>query len=275
MGFSGYRPTGYKPAVLTDSSGGAATDGTIGAITLPTALTDSSGGSASATLAALTNSMAGYVYYVDIAAAADTGGAAQLDLNGVSPGATMASIAQPDVPRNVKITVTDGDTSISAFDITVAGTAPDGSSITENFVFAGGLVQAGVKVFAKVTSVTLNSITGSAAGDTLDFGYATKLGVPVPFGATGLSIVKLVTAGTEESPSATDSTNNSFIPGTAPNGTRDYEVWFEYSHPALTVLVNHVASLAARQAENRTAIDALQDAIAEVAGKVNAVIAAM
>lgn len=42
-------------ADLTDNSGGAAADGTIGAVTAPTALTDSSTGSASATLAALSD----------------------------------------------------------------------------------------------------------------------------------------------------------------------------------------------------------------------------
>lgn len=41
-------------AALTDSSGGATADGTIGAVTAPTAMTDSSGGVASATLAAQT-----------------------------------------------------------------------------------------------------------------------------------------------------------------------------------------------------------------------------
>lgn len=264
-----------KPTTLTDSSGGAAADGTIDAITLPTALTDSSGGAASATLAAMTNSNAGYVYYQNITAASTSAGADQLDLNGVAEPEVMANIVQPDVPRNVVINFTDGDTSIDAFDLTVAGTAPDGSAVTENFTFAGGLDQVGSKIFAKVTSVTLNSINGNGAADTLDLGYGAKIGVPVPAGATGLSIVKLVSNGAEEAASATDTTNNSFTATTAPNGTNDYEVWYEYSHPALTVLVNHVASLAARQAENRTALDACQDAVAELAAKMNSVIATL
>lgn len=44
-----------QPAIpdLTDSSGGAAADGTIGAVTAPTALTNSTGGTADNTLAAV------------------------------------------------------------------------------------------------------------------------------------------------------------------------------------------------------------------------------
>jgi hypothetical protein len=45
---------GLTATALTDNSGGAAADGTIGVVTAPTALTDSTGGAASATLAAIT-----------------------------------------------------------------------------------------------------------------------------------------------------------------------------------------------------------------------------
>ena len=41
-------------AALTDSSGGAAADGTIGAVTAPTALTDNGGGTANGTVEAVT-----------------------------------------------------------------------------------------------------------------------------------------------------------------------------------------------------------------------------
>ena len=49
-------------AALTDNSGGASADGTIGVVTAPSALTDSSTGSASTTLAALSDLSTGDVY---------------------------------------------------------------------------------------------------------------------------------------------------------------------------------------------------------------------
>jgi len=209
-------------------------------------LTDSSGGAvANSTIEVVTNSNAGYVFYQNITAATTTAGATQLDLNAVAEPSAMSSVVQPDVPRNVVINFTDANASIDAFQVDVVGTAPDGSAVTEQFLFAGGLDQVGSKIFAKVTSFTLTSINGNGAGDLLDVGYGVKLGVPVPAGSTGLSIVKLVANAIEEAASATDATNNSFTATTAPNATNDYEVWFEYSHPAITALTAAVAELAA------------------------------
>lgn len=176
--------------------------------------------------------MAGHTYLGAVAAATTSAGATQLDLNAVAEPSTMASIVQPKTPRNVVVNFTDGDASISAFDLTVAGKAPDGTTITENFVFAGGLDQVGSKIFASITSWTLNSIAGNAAGDTLDVGYGAKLGLPVPYGAQSLVITKLIADGSVEAASATDQTNNSFTPTTAPNGSKVFEVWFGYGFPA-------------------------------------------
>lgn len=57
----GYRVLSGISAVtqLTDNSGGATADGTIGVITAPSALTDSTGGTASTTLAAIDNALTG------------------------------------------------------------------------------------------------------------------------------------------------------------------------------------------------------------------------
>lgn len=254
---------------LTDSSGGSAADGTIGTITAPTAITDSSGGSASATLAASTGQRSGYVYYQNVTAATTSAGADQLDISGgVGP---MLNIVQPDVPRNLVLNFTDGNASINAFQVDVVGVATDGSAVTEQFLFAGGLDQTGSKVFAKVTSVTVTSATGNGAADTLDIGYGVKLGVPIPVGSTSFSIVKLVANAIEENASATDTTNNSFTATTAPNATNDYEVWYEFIDAQSTLMRNAIASLAARQAENRTAIVALQDAVKELATQSNTI----
>lgn len=69
-------------AALTDNSGGAATDGTIGAVTAPTAigatLTDDTGGSGT---------------HDDTLADGETVGAALTDSTGGTPGDTLAAIA--------------------------------------------------------------------------------------------------------------------------------------------------------------------------------------
>lgn len=169
----------------------------------------------------------GMVYMQNIAAATTTGGITQLSLSGAGPF-TAVGLVSPLTPRNVRITVTDANASITAFTIRVTGTAPDGTVVSEVFKFAGGLVQTGVVVFATITQVYA-IVTGGAAGDTLDLGYQTKLGLPVPFGSTELTIEKLKVGDVNEAASAVDQVNNSFTPTTAPNGTNDYEVWFSYT----------------------------------------------
>lgn len=98
-------------------------------------------------------------------------GASQLDVSTVTGTPTMSNIVQPTAPSVVQIRFTDFNTSITAFSVTVAGTNASNATITETFMFAGGLVQTGTQMFASVTSVTLNSIAGNGTTDTLDFFY--------------------------------------------------------------------------------------------------------
>jgi hypothetical protein len=172
---------------------------------------------AALTSAQLASELAGYLYYQNVAAAAADNAGDQLDIEAAAGGETVANLVQPDVPRNLKITVTDSGVEVSAFQIDVVGTAPDGTAATEQFVFAGGLVQEGSVIFAKLTSVTLTSITETGAtAKTLDVGWQNKLGIPVPAGSSGLTIVKLVSDGAEEAAAATDADENSFTPTTVP-----------------------------------------------------------
>lgn len=123
-------------------------------------------------------------FYVDVLAADTNHIVAAEDLTAATP-ITCTIAAQPDVPRNVTITITDGDTSITAFDIDVLGVDAKGDAKTENFVFAGGLSQTGNIAFATITSVTVNSITGAGVGDILDVGIGSKLGLANNIYATG------------------------------------------------------------------------------------------
>lgn len=77
----------------------------------------------------------------------------------------------PVVPRNVRITITDADLSITAFTLTVAGKDIRGTAQTEAFYWAGGLVQEGTKLFSSITSVTNTTMTGNSTADVLDVGF--------------------------------------------------------------------------------------------------------
>lgn len=106
--------------------------------------------------------------------------ATQLDISGAAPNA-MVGLVQPTTPRKLTITVTDGDVSISAFQIDAVGTGQNGEAVTEQFVFAGGLVQTGTKLFKTITSITRTSSTGHGAGDTLDASWAAETPKLIPF----------------------------------------------------------------------------------------------
>ena len=102
------------------------------------------------------------------------------DISVVADGgtATMAKI-RPDVPRPVKITVTDANTSITQLVIIVKGYDADGKYIEEFFYLEGGLIQTGQLYFSLVTAVEIDEITGMGAGDTLIAGTGSINGVYV------------------------------------------------------------------------------------------------
>lgn len=233
------------PAIASEVTGGIVT------------LTDSSGwnGTHNDTLAANTAQKAGYMYLPNILAATTSAKATQLD---VSLGASaMSGIVQPDVPRNIVINFTDANASISAFQVDVVGVAPDGTATAEQFVFAGGLHQAGSVIHARITSITLTSVTGQGAGDALDIGHGVKIGVVLPAGSTSLSVLKLKVDGTIEAASATDTTNNSFTATTAPDGAKDYEVWYEYLDAQQSILLQNLSDTAAKVIQLVALVNAL------------------
>jgi len=143
---------------------------------------------------------------------------------------TIAS--QLDIPRNVLITVTDEDTSISAFDIDVLGVNAEGDIITENFVFAGGLVQVGNIAFGTITSVVVNSIIGDNEGDVLNVGIGSKIGLSNTISLSG--DVYKITLGTTNLDLADYTVNVTYntvdLSVGAPIGAySDYTIWYKTS----------------------------------------------
>ncbi len=97
--------------------------------------------------------------------------------------ATLAN--QPDVPRNVTITVTDADTSITAGLVTVSGITPQGVRTTEVFNITNGLTQTGRTIFAVVSSVVISGVAGSDGGttDVITVGVGNRIGLAAPIQA--------------------------------------------------------------------------------------------
>lgn len=95
----------------------------------------------------------------------------------IADGAQIIA-AQPDVPRNLTITVTDGDTSISAGDVTIIGEDISGNEVRETLDFTTALTLTGTKIFATVTSVTVANLVGNAAGDNIKVGIGNVIGLP-------------------------------------------------------------------------------------------------
>ena len=104
--------------------------------------------------------------------------------------------AQPDLPRNLTVTMTDADSGVTAGDVTVVGTDKDGNAVTEVFTVAnagGTQTLTGTKLFASVTSATAANFAGNAAGDNIKVGVGDL--IALPFDINNTSAVKHVYLG--------------------------------------------------------------------------------
>jgi len=166
-----------------------------------------------------------------VAAATTYSGAA---LNG-SVGAGLMS-----PPRQIVITtagVTPADAPANA---TITGVDVLGKTISETVNVAQTAAAAtSTKCFAKVTSITLPAADGVNA--TLAFGTGTALGLSLPAKSRAGLVALIaevvagakVTTGTMAAPAAAGP-YGAYTPATAPNGTNDYAIFYEYD--ATTVL---------------------------------------
>jgi len=99
---------------------------------------------------------------------------------------------QPDVPRNITITVTDANASIDAGTVTVTGTDISGNPVSEVMTMPANLTKTGTKTFKKITSVVVASLHGQEAGDTIVVGIGANAQLTI--GATHL-VSAVITGG--------------------------------------------------------------------------------
>lgn len=112
-------------------------------------------------------------------AASATGLATSLTLN-TSAVTSQAITSNPDIPRNVTVTLAGTTANIGAGNIVITGTNNQGAIITESLVVTaatGGLLT-GVKAFATVNTITYPATTGAGVTSTVGYGSALGLGAP-------------------------------------------------------------------------------------------------
>lgn len=170
---------------------------------------------------------AGHVNYDNIAAAAD-GIVTVVNLT----NASLTVAAQPDVPRNMVITIVDTTNSIVAGTITITGIGAYGQTLVETFdCSTGDTVDSGVftgnKAFATVASVVASgfSVLGGAGDETVKVATGNKIGLPC---YKLKDVYKACVDGADETIGTHNLTYGTITPNTAANGTRDYDFWFTY-----------------------------------------------
>ncbi len=94
----------------------------------------------------------------------------------------LAVAAQPDVPRNLTVALTDADNSVTGL-MTITGVDAAGRTVVETMEPDGagaGKALTGTKIFARVDSVVISDSAGEEAGvDVVIVGVGDVIGVPV------------------------------------------------------------------------------------------------
>jgi hypothetical protein len=136
--------------------------------------------------------------------------------------------AQPDFPRKLQVRIVDADSSVTAGTVTLVGVGLDGGAVTETIDFGAGGTQTIVTdyVYASLTSATVASVAGAAAGDTIGIGVGAALGLPIPAGMPNVSVVRAYADATSEAVGTVDTTARSIEPTTAADGAADFDFFY-------------------------------------------------
>lgn len=159
--------------------------------------------------------------YTAPAAAAATGvlGSTTQPTSGTTVVTT--GITNPAVPRAVSVT---GNQATCTGNLVVAGFNQFGEAITDTIAISGTSTVAGVKAFARITSITVP--TRGAASDAVTVGIAAVLGLDRKISDAGAACLVASVNGTREGTLPTmNATNHTVVFNTAPNGSRNYVMY--------------------------------------------------
>jgi hypothetical protein len=141
-----------------------------------------------------------------------------------------------DPPRNVTLTCDDSATTWSG-SMTVTGTDVNGDAITETVAFTNNTLTAGLKAFAHISSLARPAQLDALGHYSVGFGTLIGLAKKIKSRAGALAVVMEIEVGVVKAcdalvgtyvAPATGAPNGTYDPGTAPNGTNDYAVYYEY-----------------------------------------------
>lgn len=156
-----------------------------------------------------------------------TGKATQFDLDATG---ALAGIVQPDYPRNLVITLTDGDASVTALQITITGTLATGETEQTEIVDMDDLAVGSTdlnEAWAHIDSITVDSVTGGAAADKIDIGWGKKFGLGNSIDASS-DVIKVNEDNDDSgvSDATLSTTYNTIQFETDPDAAHDYQVWY-------------------------------------------------
>lgn len=139
--------------------------------------------------------------------------------------------AQPVVPVKLNVVITDADDSVSAGTLTLVGIGARGQAVTQAIPLkaaAGPNSRTVVTTdaYASITSATITASAGVAAGDNVAIGMSAAIGLAVPQVATAIGVFRASVDDVREAVGTVDATAGTIIPTTAPNGTRDFDFWW-------------------------------------------------
>jgi len=148
-------------------------------------------------------------------------------------GAVGEGVMSP--PRNVTITTTS-NADIDAVAAVVEGTDISGDAQTDTITLTdgGGATDAGTKAFATVTKVTIPAQSGTGGALEVGFGAVIGLGAKIVTRAGYTGPVKEIAAGSVVTngtfvAAATSGPNGTYEPSSAPDGSNDYALYYEYA----------------------------------------------
>jgi len=129
--------------------------------------------------------------------------------------------AQPDVPRNLTVALTDVDNSVTGL-LTITGKDAMGREVVETMApdgAGGGKALVGTKIFAEITSAVITNSAGEATGvDVITIGVGDVIGLPVDI-AVAACVVHAYLDGAKVSPTIATGVSESGIDASA--GTYD------------------------------------------------------
>lgn len=146
----------------------------------------------------------------------------------------MVIAAQPADACKLQIRIVDGDNSLTG-NVVLVGVGARGQALTQTEPLAGGTRTILTDdAYVTVTSVTLDTVAGAAAGDSVGVGQSSHLGLPGAQTATNFVVYRAEVGANanslaQEAVGTVDATAGTIDPTTPPNGTLDYAFYYTFN----------------------------------------------